>query len=35
MESTAFLISTNGDLVAEMNSVIPTSGRDVCRIGCT
>ncbi|WP_089959009.1 hypothetical protein [Salipiger thiooxidans] len=34
-ESTAFLINTNGDLSAEINSVIPTSGRDLCRIGCT
>lgn len=32
---TLFLITTNGDLSAEMTSVIPTSGRDVCRIGCT
>lgn len=31
----AFLFNTNGDLGAEMTSVIPTSGRDVCRIGCT
>ncbi len=31
----ALLINSNGDPSAEVNSVMPPPGRNVCRIGCT